>query len=114
VTLVRPNQLLLGFFASADLLLYSLATASPLATIRNPSGDKYPQRITPLDQSSHVYLLSDSLGLSLLSIDNGVHVKVAECTGSKKGIAVLKSAQGYQIVAGETNQDKRHMITFTL
>jgi len=114
VTLVRPNQLLVGFFASADLLLYSLATSSPLATISNPSGDKYPQRITPLDQSSHVYLLSDSLGLSLLSIDNQVHVKVAECKGSKKGIAVVKTGQGYQILAGETNQDKRHMITFTL
>jgi len=114
VTLVRPNQLLVGFFASADLILYSLASASSLATISNPSGDKYPQRILPLDQSSHVYLLSDSQGLSLISIDNEVYVKIAECTGSKKGIAVVKSGQGYQIVAGETNQDKRHMITFTL
>ena len=103
VTLVRPNQLLVGFFASADLILYSLATASSLVTISNPSGDKYPQRILPLDQSSHVYLLSDSQGLSLISIDNEVYVKIAECIGSKKGIAVVKSGQGYQIVAGETN-----------
>ena len=114
VTLVRPNQLLVGFFASADLTLYSLASASSLATISNPSGDKYPQRVLPLDQSSHVYLLSDSQGLSLISIDNEVYVKLAECSGSKKGIAVVKSGHGYQIVSGETNQDKRHLDTFTL